>query len=303
MPKKKSYFEENRDKTLSGYSKVFDEITDIIERLIFAELATAITGLVVDEVGRFKFTIGNLTEARKIGIRVGGVFEVQKKPLARRIIDKVKRLFKFNLDYFGSYNEIEEPETLDEKVQRLVMARLGYNVKSGAIAPGSWLEMIFAGGPVAGQVGRDLTNAIASGMSREDFIRQFKQVFLKGGYAAQHFKTFSFDFFQVVDRQIKLLYAQELGLTHARYAGTVKNNTRDFCLKRIGLIYTLEEIKSWEKLEFRGKLKFGYDPFVHCGGFNCRHHLSYLDAAAVDLLGGKVDQYKPLPPKKKKRKK
>jgi hypothetical protein len=290
MGQPKTYYEQRRDRVVSGYSKVFSGIIDAISVLVLGEVLGALSSFDFDEKGNFSFSVSNLTRSRQVAIRVSGIFQQQKKPLGARLIDAVKRLLGFNRDYFQSFNEFE-PEDLEKKVERLVMGRLGYDVGTGNIAPGSWLDDIFNGSQVSGSIGRDLANAIASKMSRAEFIRQFRLQFTQAGYPARHFKTFSFDFFQVVDRQIKLLYAEELGLTFARYAGTAEEDTRDFCLERLNLVYSFEEIKSWAKLDFRGKLKIGYDPFIHCGGFNCRHHLAFLDKEAVELLGIETDKY------------
>lgn len=290
MAENKTYYEQRRDRVVNGLSSVFGDLTTLINGLILGEMISAIGAFDVDEDGRFSFSVSNLTRGRQIAVRVTGIFQQRKKSLAQRIVKGVKRLLGFNRDYFQTFNEFN-PEPLERKVERLVMGRLGYNVESGDVAPGSWLDDIFNGSQLSGLIGRDLTNAIASKMRRADFIKQFRGQFLQSGYAARHFKTFAFDFFQVVDRQIKLIYAEELGLTFARYAGTAEEDTRDFCLERLNLVYSFEEIKSWEKLEFRGKLRIGYDPFVHCGGFNCRHHLSFLDKEAVELMGVDVDKY------------
>lgn len=288
--RKRTYYEDRRDKEVEGFGNIFDQFTDIFNRILWSEVFQVINLLEVDDQGRFQFNTRNLTRSRQAGVRVVGIFQQQKKTLAGRIIDRVKKLLGFNKEYFGSFNDFDA-KTVEHTVESLVMGRLGYNTQTGSVAPGSWLDSVFNGSQVAGLVGRDLTNAISSKMSRADFIKQLRPQFLASGYASAHFRTFSFDFFQVVDRQIKLLYAEELGLNFARYAGTAMERTRPFCLERLNNVYTLEEIKKWADLEFRGKLKVGYDPFIHCGGFNCRHHLAFLDETAVDLMGAEVNKY------------
>lgn len=275
---------------VNGLSSVFGDITTVLNGVIWGEIISSLGSFDFDDDGRFTFNSSNLARGRQVAVRVSGIFQQKKKTLAQKIIDGVKRLLGFNNDYFQSFNDVP-PETIEKKVERLVMGRLGFDVNSGEVSPGSWLDDVFNGSQVAGLVGRDLTNAIASKMRRADFIKQFRGQFLQSGYAARHFKTFSFDFFQVVDRQIKLLYAEELGLTFARYAGTAEEDTRDFCLERLNLVYSFDEIKSWERLNFKGKLRVGYDPFIHCGGFNCRHHLAFLDKEAVELMGVDIDKY------------
>jgi hypothetical protein len=133
-----------------------------------------------------------------------------------------------------------------------------------------------------------MNTAIATSMTLEQFRMNFKGLFLDGaGVMSRHFDTNTFDLFQTIDRIANKHYADELGLKHAIYSGTIIKTTRPFCRPKVGKVFTNAEIEAWGKEEFSGKYKVGYDAFAHCGGHRCRHHLSYISDFVYDSLKAK----------------
>jgi len=65
-------------------------------------------------------------------------------------------------------------------------------------------------------------------------------------------------------------------LTKFRYAGNLVEKSRDFCIERAGNIYTIEQGKSWNSLDWAGKM-VGVDFFIQIGGYFCRHHLEWIN--------------------------
>jgi hypothetical protein len=80
------------------------------------------------------------------------------------------------------------------------------------------------------------------------------------------------------------VYAERLGLKYAVYSGTLEEDSRPFCVARVNKVYSLGEIQSWRNLKFQGKPKIGYEPVYDCGGFNCRHHLSWISDEIAEKL-------------------
>ena len=70
--------------------------------------------------------------------------------------------------------------------------------------------------------------------------------------------------------------AQQAGLTKFKYTGTSSANSRDFCMRNQGKVFTEAEAKSlWSSDRWKGK-RSG-DPFVVRGGYNCRHYWIPVD--------------------------
>ena len=64
------------------------------------------------------------------------------------------------------------------------------------------------------------------------------------------------------------------------YTGPLDDKTRDFCWTRTGNAYTREQILSWNRYDWDGKITSEYgatdeDIFINCGGFGCRHYFSF----------------------------
>jgi hypothetical protein len=72
------------------------------------------------------------------------------------------------------------------------------------------------------------------------------------------------------DAAINVQSGKETGATHWKYYGSVVNDTRPFCEKHAGKVYTEDEIDEIWAGDWAGKA--AGDPFIVRGGYNCRHH-------------------------------
>lgn len=70
--------------------------------------------------------------------------------------------------------------------------------------------------------------------------------------------------------------AQEAGLTHYQYFGSLVRDSRPFCQEHVGEVMSEERIRElWGSEDWAGKAPG--DPFVVRGGYNCRHHFIPVD--------------------------
>ena len=90
-------------------------------------------------------------------------------------------------------------------------------------------------------------------------------------YATQMTQDSIMQFHQSISKRV----GDELGVTRWRYSGSIKLNSRDFCIETIngenGRIYTTEELKRRWQGSWGGKS--GSDPWLNRGGYNCTHVL------------------------------
>ncbi len=68
-------------------------------------------------------------------------------------------------------------------------------------------------------------------------------------------------------RSVNLYKAEELGLDHFLYVGPNDSKTREFCLERVGKVFTSEQISMWDNGQ-------GLPASIYLGGYNCRHRLA-----------------------------
>lgn len=72
------------------------------------------------------------------------------------------------------------------------------------------------------------------------------------------------------DASITVQAGKETGAERWKYYGSVIRDSREFCQKHAGKVYTEEEIRDIWQGDWRGKAPG--DPFIVRGGYNCRHH-------------------------------
>jgi hypothetical protein len=86
------------------------------------------------------------------------------------------------------------------------------------------------------------------------------------------------------DGQIAKYRADELGLTSYLYYGSLIKDSRDFCIKHAGKVYTEEQIAEiWANDTAQGRDQGS--PFIVRGGYNCRHSWQPVDPSWVDEEG------------------
>jgi len=249
-------------------------------------LQNAAYGLVIDwlvgtietENGRIKYTASNLGKVAGLFRAMSRWQKQYEKTMLGSVLDWAGRLFGLNSEYFETF-EPGKVESIDEAARRLTLQRWGYNVNTKELIPGGYFESLFKNPNIGQRVAGLVNQAITQKMPLAQFQKTFRQVFVGipgQGMLERHWRTNSFDLYQRIDRTANLIYADRLGLEYAIYSGTLENDSRPFCIARVNKVFSRPEISSWKNLQFQGKPKVGYDPFVDCGGYNCRHTLSWI---------------------------
>jgi len=86
------------------------------------------------------------------------------------------------------------------------------------------------------------------------------------------------------DGQLAKFRADELGFGSYLYYGSIIKDSRDFCRKHTGKVYTEEEINQiWANDTKQGRDQGS--PFIVRGGYNCRHSWQPIDPSWVDEEG------------------
>lgn len=263
---------------------------------LFALIDDFILKLGIDGNGQLKNTTKNVKTLKEIDIIARKFENRTKNGIIKWIIDKVKSLFGLNSRFFDK--ELSKDTSIEGNARRRVMQSLGYDEITGTIIQGGYLNALTGGANIATEVAIQVNRALALKMNLADFRREFKAYFTSTkesglGLLERHYFTKSFDLFQRVDRAIQSEYAEKLGLKYAIYAHTLKDNSRNFCRQRLNLLYSSDEIKKWESISFQGKPKIGYNPFLDCGGINCRGSWSWMsnDLAEVFMKTMKLNSY------------
>lgn len=256
------------------------------------EVEKVLGGIAVDRAGRITFTLANLQRAQQVGVVVSAVY---RRTLRKKIIDFLvgtfRKLFKLNTDY------AREMGNITEAAENRVLSRLlrFYGYDNGKILPGTLFDALAPNNGLTADIARRVSAAIAQRMPLEQFRQQFRADFInpQSGFAARYYRRWTNDLMMQFDRVVSLAYADELGLQHAVYAGTQKDNTREFCEARLNRVYTLDVIANWNNMQWKGKHR-DLPVELACGGYNCRHTLNYISpelAAVLASQRGGINTY------------
>ena len=264
-----------------------------IESDSWSFIAELITGLDTVE-GRLVFKASNIRQVNT------GVLSFSKY-LFDRLIDFGKwiagrflSLFGLNLSYF---NQVEKrPDNAYDQAKKLLLLRWGWDVEKNEVIKGGFLSNAFNVQGIADTIGQRLTAGISGGLDLRTFTKTFKADFTTSsqgvGVVVKNFERVAQESFQIFDRTVQNTIASDLKLNYALYSGTEIKTTRHFCHQRVGNIFSRAFIDAWNFLVWQGKIE-GSNIKETLGGFNCRHHLSWLSDQMVELLkkrGVKVDE-------------
>jgi hypothetical protein len=236
--------------------------------------------------GKLVFGVRNFGRVGSIGRLFDKFGPLFRGKLLKPILDRSDNVLDLNRQYFEAVAPGKVTESVIDLARNQTLLRWGYNPATGELLAGSYFENIFGTNEVARKAASMVNQAIAQKMPLAEFQKTFKGLFVGApgnGMLERHFNTNSFDLFQRVDRSANLIYADKLGMNYAIYSGTVMDNTRPFCRARVNKVFNREEIKGWAKLSFQGKSS-PYDPFTDCGGYRCRHHLSFVSDEIAKAL-------------------
>lgn len=276
MPSRSEYQRRREQFARSSEQESGRRIAGLRARLLEL-LLPALLALATDDRGRLLFNVSNLSQASRVALLVEAFSRAEGFNLLRWVFSRLLGLFGLNKEYFSAAVP-SAPESLDDRVRRLTLLRYGYDVAADRIDPGGYLAGNAQSPTHAQLVARRINEAIASRTPLREFVRAFRADFTNPASALSldyHYQRFSRDLFQEFDRTVQAEYAQELGLTYAIYSGTVKDNTRHFCARRVNNIYNEKEIDKWNGQKWQGK-KPGVDVRTAAGGYNCRHHFSWI---------------------------
>lgn len=244
---------------------------------LYTLLLENILKLSTDSDQKIKFTPGNINKGDNVTLIVSAFNKSKNAAIGNWLVNRFLDLFGLNQKYFKTI-EPTKIETVQDRAQKLVMKRLGYDIDKKKLTKNGYINTLINSNQIGLQVGERIQQAIAGKVSLKDFRNTLRNDFTapdRLGLLEQHYYTKSFDIFQQTDRAIGRKLADDLDLKYAIYNGTIKNNTRQFCKDRIGKVFTSEEIEDWANLDWKGK-NTPYVPTIDLGGHNCRHGLDYI---------------------------
>jgi hypothetical protein len=135
------------------------------------------------------------------------------------------------------------------------------------------------------RITQGLFDMIAAQSPIDDFINTIKgaltgHVDIKGRPLASYAEVYANDAVMNFYNLVHVEKGRAAGLREMLYIGSVMKNTRDFCLERVGKVFTVDEINSWDH-DWSGKRG---PALIYRGGWNCRHTWQPVENEWVEEL-------------------
>lgn len=251
---------------------------DFIVRELELLVLSGETGLTVDRNGTIRRTAANIRRIRAIKRELGDIVTEGGLPVTvaayAQAFDPIEQLLA---DYFTEnmrrYRNSEALQYLASSAkERTLETMLQTGTRNAIIDP----------------IADVLDKAINGNTPRVTLIEEFKAIVqgkretLEGGAAADvlgSFERYANLYVRDSLNQYAGNYAQSvtesLGLQWYYYAGTVVDDTRQFCKDRVGKYWHQSEVEGWASLQWSGKIPTTNPSNIvaNRGGYNCRHQL------------------------------
>jgi hypothetical protein len=270
-------------------------------------LEKVISELETNADGRILFNSANVQKVGRASV-IWAAYRKKTGGVADWIVNRLLKLFGLNSAYAREVGKLSD--TVETKARKLLLLSLGYSVDDGKIIQGSWLDNLTAQDELKQKIANRINSAIQSKASLKKFREDFRIDFLgaKGqGWVNRYFNARTQDLFFQFDRSTQSVYRDALKLDFALFTGTIMepvkggtSGTRPWCWQRVGNLYDLETINSWNEDSWDGKIK-DVDVKIQCGGFSCRHSLNFISKELAETLqkrGRKLNALNPPKPKK-----
>jgi len=162
--------------------------------------------------------------------------------------------------------------------------------ENGKLLSGGYLDRLGKTGEVRQQLRDYVLQSIVSKRKASAFQSGLSDLIVGNkdteGALQRYWRQYAFDTYNQVHEVASKTAADGLGLKYFIYQGSVIENTRQFCRKRAGKVFSTDETKTWKDDPdlIEKKTKEQYNPLLERGRYNCRHFLSYIsDEVAAEL--------------------
>ena len=248
-----------------------------LQKKLFELLVLSFSEFLEVQDGLLKDTSNNL-RASVIVDRVYKTWtEDEHLKVVEGLINDLGDISKFNSRYYAEFETGAKFNKLKGLAQGYMLKSIGVS-STGGILRNGFIDRILKDVTVKNRVSQIMENAVVNKAPYRDTLRILKNLIEDtetDGLLQRHYRTFVYDTYQRYSRIESNFYAVELGYGAAYYEGSIIQNTRNFCKKRAGKIFTRKEIADWRDEKFTGKPD-NYDPFTDQGGYNCRHGYRWI---------------------------
>ncbi len=300
------------EKILSRLSQKADAITDAIdtrqmaldrsltrsERELFELLRAELFGLLQFDGKK----LANSRENLLLLAQIDFIFEQWQREFQTRVLrDYVAGLIAVTQLTGEMYRGMAAEQVFDSIASDNATLRAAIGIdQNGNVIPGTVLYDVSQ----AAQVRQDVKNVVLNAIKQEQTLGAF-QATLRNfvvstpaatGRLTRYWRTYAYDVFNQAAEIKNEQFRRGLDLEWFIYVGDVIKDSREFCRKKAGRVFAVEEADAeWPKdPDLIGKTSgIPYTPRIDRGRWNCRHRIRYItEETARQIDASKVDRIK-----------
>jgi hypothetical protein len=216
----------------------------------------------------------------KLNVVMEGLRTGRNRKIVDSILGNMNGISGFNRNYFGLAGDLVEKkfDNAAGRVEGIMRKSLGFN-PDGTIKPRSFIDSISQVDDINNTIRDAAIRNIQGGNTIKDFTEELERSILTDenglGILNKNRGQLINDRYAQYDRAEAKSFADELKMQAFIYSGGKVRDTREFCCKRNGLVFTRDEARYWSSIRWTGK-NSGYVPLVDMGGYNCRHSPQWI---------------------------
>lgn len=250
-----------------------------------------------DYIGKFQVKDGkilmNIHNMRLIA-KVDNMFNIFDESIVRTVNTRygndMLNATIYNADYYIGMD-------ISEKKIKSIVSKLGavetsIGISKGEIIKGSYLDDLTKMPEVREKLKNYVRTSVANKKGYQNYLKGFKELVVGSkdvnGVLEKYYSQYAYDTFNQVDASINSHFATNLNLKYFIYAGSLITTSRDFCVKRAGKVFHIDETKTWKNdPTLIGKNREGYNPLIERGRYRCRHTIRYITTEEACRRGKK----------------
>lgn len=273
-----------------------------LQNMLISKLTREIIPMLDVNDGKIRNTLRNYQLLQSLDRVYKDFGTTQRLVFVTEIGDTARGLTTLNKQFFTVTMGASLPEKFGRilaATEKKMMTAIG--IGGGKILGGGYLDSLSTNTELIASVKNLMSQSVTAQVRTKDFIAGMNDLITgsgeQPGAIETYLKRYAHDLYMTYDRAYATSLAEEVGMKYFYYIGGTIEDSRDFCVAHNGKVWTTEEAQKWKewtpakgtypegyKIKQKNRNEVptyisqfdGYQPLVHCGGFNCRHHVGYI---------------------------
>ncbi len=302
LPKRIADIIQRKDEFIARREASLNKSVVRLQNMLISKLTREIIPMLDTSGGKIRNTLRNYQLLQSLDRVYKDFSTTQRLAFVSEIGDTARGLTGLNKQFFTITMGASLPATFGKVLAATETKMLtAIGIKGGKILGGGFLDSLTANTELLTSVKNLMSQAVTSQVSTKDFIASMNDLITgsgeKPGGIESHLNRYAHDLYMQYDSAYATSLAEETGMKYFVYLGGKVQDSRDFCVAHDNKVWTTEEANKWSEWtpakgvyppDYKIKQKDknavpsyiasydGYQPLVHRGGFNCRHHLGFI---------------------------